>query len=99
MSRPALRRDVKVISGGRYQTRINRRDADLLQAKGSLYVTRLTLIHYSATREDYVGLANELFDVVKSGKVKIPVNQTYPLEKAHRDLESRGTTGSSILTP
>jgi NADPH2:quinone reductase len=75
---------------------------NLLQTKGSLYVTRPTLIHYSTTRQDYLGLANELFDVVGSGKVRIPVNQTYALkdvQKAHRELESRATTGSSILVP
>lgn len=75
---------------------------NVLQAKGSLFVTRPTLFHYAASHEDYVALANELFDVVKSGAVKIPVNQTYALkdaQRAHRELESRATTGSSILVP
>ncbi len=75
---------------------------NLLQAKGSLFATRPTLFHYAATREEYLSLANELFDVVRSGKVTIPVNQTYALkdvQMAHRDLEGRATTGSSILVP
>ena len=75
---------------------------NLLQAKGSLFATRPTLNTYAAKRADLLAIANDLFDVVASGKVKIPVNQTYPLkdaQKAHRDLESRHTTGSSILVP
>src|SRR5215467_1241709 len=73
---------------------------NLLQTKGSLFATRPTLNHYAAKREDLLKLAAETFDVVSSGKVKIPVNQKYPLkdaQKAHRDLESRATTGASIL--
>ena len=75
---------------------------NLLQVKGSLFATRPTLNHYAAKREDLLKLAAETFDVVSSGKVKIPVNQKYPLkdaQKAHRDLESRATTGASILLP
>jgi NADPH2:quinone reductase len=74
----------------------------LLQQKGSLFMTRPTLIHYTATRADLLECANDLFDVVASGAVKIPVNQKYPLKdaaKAHQDLESRKTTGTSILIP
>jgi NADPH:quinone reductase len=73
---------------------------NLLQTKGSLFATRPTLNHYAAKREDLLKLAAETFEVVASGKVKIPVNQKYALKdaaKAHRDLESRGTTGASIL--
>jgi NADPH2:quinone reductase len=73
----------------------------LLAAKGSLYVTRPTLNTYAAKRENLVAMANELFDVVKSGAVKIEVNQTYPLKdaaKAHADLAARKTTGSTVLT-
>jgi NADPH2:quinone reductase len=73
---------------------------NLLQFKGSLFATRPTLNHYGAKREDLLALADETFAVVASGKVKIPINQTYPLKdaaKAHRDLESRATTGASIL--
>src|SRR5882757_9720167 len=75
---------------------------NLLQTKGSLFATRPTLNHYAAKREDLLKLAKDLFEVVSSGAVKIPVNQKYPLkdaQKAHRDLESRNTTGSSILVP
>jgi len=74
----------------------------ILATKGSLYVTRPTLGSYVAKREELVANANELFDVVKKGIVKIEVNQTYPLKdaaKAHRDLESRKTTGSTVLLP
>ena len=77
-------------------------DLNLLAAKGSLYVTRPTLMTYIAHREDLEAGAKELFDIVKSGKVKIEINQTYKLEdaaQAHRDLEARKTTGSTILMP
>jgi len=74
----------------------------VLAAKGSLFLTRPTLNTYTASREDLVKSAAELFAVVKSGKVKIHVNQTYPLRdapKAQQDLESRKTTGSTVLLP
>jgi NADPH2:quinone reductase len=74
----------------------------ILAQKGSLFATRPTLNTYTATREDLLATANDLFAVVSSGAVKIPVNQKYPLkdaQKAHRDLEGRATTGSSILIP
>ena len=77
-------------------------DPLLLQRKGSLFMTRPTLVHYTATRADLLACANDLFAVVKSGAVKIPVNQKYPLKdavKAHQDLEGRRTTGSSVLIP
>lgn len=73
----------------------------VLSAKGSLFVTRPTLMTYIAKRADLVASANELFEVVRSGAVKIEVNQSYPLAEAaqaHRDLEARKTTGSTILT-
>lgn len=74
----------------------------ILAQKGSLFLTRPTLLHYTASREDLVSAARELFAVVKSGKVKIHVNQTYALREAaqaQRDLESRKTTGSTVLLP
>ncbi len=74
----------------------------VLSAKGSLYVTRPTLMTYTAKRSDLVNTANELFEVVRSGAVKIEVNQRYALKdaaQAHRDLEARKTTGSTILLP
>jgi NADPH2:quinone reductase len=73
----------------------------LLAQKGSLYVTRPTLFTYAAKRENLVAMAGELFDVVKSGAVKIEVHQTYPLKdaaRAHADLAARKTTGSTVLT-
>jgi NADPH:quinone reductase len=75
---------------------------NILQSKGSLFATRPTLNTYAAKRQDLLAMAAELFAVVGSGAVKIPVNQKYPLReaaKAHRDLEGRATTGSSILIP
>jgi NADPH2:quinone reductase len=74
----------------------------ILAQKGSLYLTRPTLVNYTAKREDLVACANDLFDVVKSGKVKIEIAQRYALKdaaQAHRDLEGRKTTGSTVLTP
>jgi NADPH2:quinone reductase len=74
----------------------------ILSQKGSLYVTRPTLATYTATRADLEATAAELFDVVKSGKVKIEVNHTYALRDAqqvHRDLEGRKTTGSVVMLP
>ena len=73
-----------------------------LSAKGSLYVTRPTLMTYNATRPELVKSANALFKVVKSGAVKIEIGQTFPLKhaaKAHRALEGRKTTGSTVLIP
>ena len=73
-----------------------------LAAKGSLYLTRPSLPHYTASRKDLVTTANDLFRVVRSGAVEIGINQTYALKdaaKAHRDLEARKTTGSTVLIP
>lgn len=77
-------------------------DLQLLAAKGSLYVTRPTLFTYVAKREDLMTSAADLFEVVHTGGVKIEVRQTFPLRdaaEAHRALESRGTTGSTVLLP
>jgi len=74
----------------------------LLAQKGSLFVTRPTLMTYTAEREDLVASANDLFEVVNSGNVKIEINQRYDLknaDQAHRDLEGRKTTGSTVLMP
>jgi NADPH2:quinone reductase len=73
----------------------------ILAAKGSLYVTRATLFTHIATREATQAMAEDLFAVVESGAVKIRIDQRYPLAEvaqAHRDLEARKTTGSSVLT-
>jgi NADPH2:quinone reductase len=74
----------------------------ILGAKGSLYVTRPLIMTYTAKREDLVASARALFDAVLSGAVKIEIHQTYPLAEAaqaHRDLEARKTTGSTVLLP
>jgi NADPH2:quinone reductase len=72
-----------------------------LASKGSLYVTRPTLFTHIATRESTQAMADDLFAVVQSGAVKIPIDQRYALadvQQAHRDLEARKTTGCTILT-
>ena len=77
-------------------------DPGILAAKGSLFMTRPTLMVYTAKREDLLEHARDLFEVVQSGVVKIEVQQTYPLSdaaRAHQDLEARKTTGSTILIP
>jgi len=73
----------------------------LLAAKGSIYVTRQTLFSHIVTREITQAMADDLFEAVGSGKVKIRIDQRYPLaqvQQAHLDLEARKTTGSTILT-
>ena len=73
----------------------------MLGAKGSIYVTRQTLFTHIATRESTQEMADDLFEAVTSGKVKIRIDQRFPLEQvqqAHRDLEARKTTGCTILT-
>jgi len=75
---------------------------DLGKLKGHLLLTRPSLVPYSNARQDLVAMANDLFDIVKAGKVKIEVNQHYPVKdavQAHKDLESRKTTGSTVLMP
>jgi len=77
-------------------------DPGLLAAKGSLFLTRPSLMTYTEQREDLVAHAEDLFAAVESKAVKIEIGQTYPLAEAphaHRALESRKTTGSSILMP
>ncbi len=77
-------------------------DLGELAARGSLFLTRPSLMAYTAARKDLLNHAGDLFEVVQSGAVKIEVNQTYPLAeaaRAHRDLEARKTTGSTILIP
>ncbi len=77
-------------------------DPLLLSTKGSLFLTRPTLASYTATRAELEEGTSELFDMVRSGKVKIEVSARYPLSeaaRAHRDLEGRKTTGSLVLLP
>jgi NADPH:quinone reductase len=90
------------VSFGSASGQIDAFNLGLLQNKGSLFATRPTLNTYAAKRADLLDIAKHLFEVVTSGAVKIPVNQKYALrdaQKAHRDLEGRATTGSSILVP
>jgi len=75
---------------------------NLLNQKGSLFMTRPSLFHYIATRKELEANARDLIGVVRKGIVKIEVNQTYDLKdaaRAHRDLEGRKTTGSTVLLP
>lgn len=74
----------------------------VLAQKGSLFLTRPILMHYTASREDLLSSANDLIDVVSSGAVKLNINQQYPLAEAAQaqtDLENRKTTGSTVLIP
>jgi NADPH2:quinone reductase len=90
------------VSYGSASGQIDAFNINILQTKGSLFATRPTLNTYAAKREDLLKMADELFQVVASGAVKILVNQKYQLkdaQKAHRDLEGRATTGSTILVP
>ena len=90
-----------MVSFGQSSGKVEPFDAGILAAKGSLYLTRPTLNTYAAKREDLVAMAKELFEVVTGGAVKITVNQTYALKdaaQAHRDLEGRKTTGSTVFT-
>ncbi len=77
-------------------------DMSLLAQKGSLYATRPSLFAYIATPAELADCAKSLFDVVRSNKVRININQTYPLadaRRAHEDLESRKTSGTTLLIP
>ncbi|MEJ2724056.1 MAG: quinone oxidoreductase [Deltaproteobacteria bacterium] len=77
-------------------------DLSILAAKGSLFLTRPSLMTYTAKREDLLAHARDLFRVVAEGAVKVEIRQTYPLSeaaRAHQDVEARRTTGSSILLP
>ena len=91
-----------LVSFGQSSGRIDPFDVGILSAKGSLYVTRPTLMTYTASRAELEASAQALFDVVADGAVRITVNRTFPLAgaaDAHRALESRQTTGSTILVP
>jgi NADPH2:quinone reductase len=90
-----------VVSFGQSSGAIPPLDIGILSAKGSLFLTRPSLMTYTAKREDLLAHARDLFSVVEKGVVTIAVQQTYPLSeaaRAHRDLESRKTTGSSVFT-
>jgi NADPH2:quinone reductase len=77
-------------------------DILMLSAKGSLYVTRPTLVTFTTTRDEIDAMAKDVFDLVLAGKIKSEPRQTFPLKDAaaaHRALESRGTTGATVLIP
>jgi NADPH2:quinone reductase len=77
-------------------------DLIALSVKGSLYVTRPTLVHYSSTGEELMARSSAVFGMITSGKLKLRIEHTYPLaqaEQAHRDLEGRKTTGKLLLIP
>jgi len=77
-------------------------DIGELSRRGSLFLTRPTLFTYAAERADLLAMSAELFDMVVSGKIRIEINQNYPLRdvvQVHRDLEARRTTGSTIMLP
>ncbi len=91
-----------MVSFGQSSGSVSAFDPAILAAKGSLFLTRPSLMAYTAKREDLLAHARDLFAVVQSGAVKIEIKQTYPLSEAaqaHRDLEARKTTGSTILIP
>ena len=91
-----------LVSFGNASGPVTNFDLGLLSAKGSLYVTRPTLMTYVASDADLAETMSDLFDVVGSGKVNIAVNQRYALAdvvQAHEDLESRKTTGSTVFLP
>jgi NADPH2:quinone reductase len=91
-----------MVSFGNASGRVAPFDLSELQKRGSLYVTRPTLGDFIRARPDLEAGTSELFDVVSRGVVKIAVNQVYVLRDAaaaHRDLEARRTTGSTVLVP
>lgn len=91
-----------MVSFGNASGAVTQFNPGILAQKGSLFLTRPTLFTYTATAEDLAAAARDLFAVVKNKAVKISINQTYPLREAaqaHRDLEARKTTGSTVLLP
>ena len=91
-----------MVSFGNASGPVTQINPGILAAKGSLFLTRPTLFHYVASRPELLAAARDLFSMIKSKKVKISVNQTYPLRDAARaqaELESRKTTGSTVLIP
>jgi len=91
-----------MVSFGQSSGAMSTLDIGVLAAKGSLFLTRPSLMTYTARREDLLTHARDLFDVVEKGAVTISIGQTFALEdasRAHRELEARQTTGSTILIP
>jgi NADPH2:quinone reductase len=91
-----------MVSFGQASGAVASLDIGILAAKGSLFLTRPSLMTYTARREDLLAHARDLFAVVEKGAVRISIGQTYRLEeaaRAHRDLEERKTKGSTVLIP
>lgn len=91
-----------LVSFGNASGQVQPFELSLLAQKGSLFITRPNLTHYIASTSDLHNTAAELFSIVQSGKVKIEVKHQYALKdaaQAHRDLEARKNTGSSVLIP
>ena len=91
-----------MVSFGQSSGKVEPVDIGILSTKGALYLTRPTLFYYTASRDELVYSAHQVFDVVASGAVAIHINQSYPLAdvvSAHKDLEGRRTTGSTVLLP
>jgi NADPH2:quinone reductase len=91
-----------LVSFGNSSGKVTPLDIGILAQKGSLYLTRPTLATYTANRADLEATAEEVFDVIRDGKVKVEIRHTYPLAdvvQVHRDLEGRRTVGSIVMTP
>ncbi len=91
-----------MVSFGNASGPVDNFNLGILSQKGSLYVTRPTLFHYTSTRADLEACARDVIDVVRRGIVRIEVKQRFPLEQAaeaHRALESRRTIGATVLIP
>ena len=102
LSLASAQRRGMVVSFGSASGPVPPLDIFRLNRMGSLYVTSAGLADYIHTRAELLERAGELFDAVKSGAVKVAINQRYPLAeaaRAHRDLEARRTTGSSVILP
>ncbi|MFV0473399.1 MAG: quinone oxidoreductase family protein, partial [Pikeienuella sp.] len=97
-----LRKRGMMVSFGNASGPVTGVNLGILASKGSLFVTRPTLFDYTATRKELEAACKDLFEVLGSGAVRIDINAEYPLAdavQAHRDLEARKTTGSTILRP
>lgn len=91
-----------MVSFGQASGAVPALDLGLLAEKGSLFLTRPSLMTYTARREDLLAHARDLFQMVQQGAIQVEIKQTYPLSEAaqaHRDLENRKTTGSTVLLP
>ncbi|VTR94527.1 quinone oxidoreductase : Alcohol dehydrogenase zinc-binding domain protein OS=Anaeromyxobacter sp. (strain Fw109-5) GN=Anae109_2985 PE=4 SV=1: ADH_N: ADH_zinc_N [Gemmata massiliana] len=91
-----------MVSFGNSSGKVTPFDIGVLSQKGSLYLARPTLATYTATRADLEATARDVFEAIRTGKVKVEVRHTYPLDRAeqvHRDLEGRRTVGSIVMTP